>query len=422
MRNKQSLFLIFSLLMVLALSACSLSLAQDIQPPAGYQPPVYEEPEVLTGAAPVAAPNPENGRQLYAVKCEACHGATGLGDGKDSTALPNEVARIGAPNVANLASPLEWYSIILKGNIERFMPPFEASLSPADVWDVLAYVYTFGANPDVVAQGGEVFASTCAECHGPDGSGSGMPWGSKLPGFRAHGDALPGGYGQTRRPPAAGNDAHVFSNQLTADEIEAAALYVRSLTFPLAGEPVEEAAAQPTAEQPPAEDAGTEEPADATAPTGRTQRMPSSRRMTGTVTGQVTNGSGGDLPGGLEVQLEVYESFEMIYSDTTTIKADGTYQFEDVVLDPALIYITLIEMDGAFFPSAFHMGEETVGSTIDLPITYYDTTADPSDLVVSRMHAFFHFTDRAQCRSSTRSRSPTAATRWLLRNWIPSRS
>ena len=397
MRNKQSLILIFSLLIALALSACTFSLAQDVQPPAGYQPPVYEEPEVLTGAAPVAVPNPENGRQLYAEKCEACHGPSGLGDGQDSTALPNEVARIGAPNVANLASPLEWYSIILKGNIERFMPPFEASLSPSDVWDVLAYVYTFGASPDVVAQGGEVFASTCAECHGADGSGEGGGAGSSsgLPGAANFLDAermvtLSLEEMINKAATGNGNDAHIFSNQLTADEIEAAALYVRSLTFPLAGQPVEAVADQPAAEEPPAEDTGTEEPVDSTTDTP----ADAAAEDTGIVTGLVTNGSGGDLPTGLEVQLEVYESFEMIYSDTVPVKADGTYQFDDVPLDPALIYITLIEMNGTFFPSDFHMGEETVGTTIDLPITYYDSTTDPSSLAVSRLHAFFTFTDQ----------------------------
>ena len=145
MRTKSVFSLTFGLLILLALSACSLSLAQDVPPPPGYQPPVYEEPEMLTGSAPLALPNPENGRLIYAEKCEACHGVTGLGDGPQSTALPNEPARIGAANVASLASPLEWYSITLKGNIDRFMPPFEGSLSPADVWDVLAYVYTFSA-------------------------------------------------------------------------------------------------------------------------------------------------------------------------------------------------------------------------------------------------------------------------------------
>jgi hypothetical protein len=63
-------------------------------------------------------------------------------------------------------------------------------------------------------------------------------------------------------------------------------------------------------------------------------------------------------------------------------------------MDPELIYITLVEMDQAYFPSAFHMGEQTVGDTINLPITIYDVTTDTSSLNVSRLHAFFQFTSQ----------------------------
>ena len=108
----------------------------------------------------------------------------------------------------------------------------------------------------------------------------------------------------------------------------------------------------------------------------------------------MTNGSGGELLEGLEVQLEVYESFDMIFSDIVPVDPDGTYQFDDVLLDPELIYITLVELDEVFFPSAFHMGEQTVGETIDLPITIYDVTTDTSSLTVSRLHAFFQFTEQ----------------------------
>ena len=248
MRKKLFIILSFSLLAALALSACSMSLAQDVEPPPGYQPPVYEEPEMLTGAAPEAAPNPENGRLIYAQKCEACHGPSGLGDGPDSTALPNEVARLGAANVANLASPLEWYSITLQGNIDRFMPPFEASLSPADVWDLLSYVYTFSARPDVVAQGSEVFAGTCAACHGEDGSGSGMPGAANfLDAERmvllSLEDII------DKAATGNGDEGHVFSNLAGGSEIEAVALYVRSLTIPLEGEVVDVVAEEPAAEE-----------------------------------------------------------------------------------------------------------------------------------------------------------------------------
>lgn len=391
MKNRFPLYILFGLAAALILSACSLSLAGDVTPPPGYQPPVYEDPAVLTGAAPETAPNPANGQAIYAEKCEACHGDTGLGDGPDSTALPNPVAAIGSPSVANLASPLAWYSIILQGNIERFMPPFSASLSDSDVWDVLAYTYTFSADQEVVSQGAGVFENTCASCHGPDGAGGGMPGAADLTNadqmvLLSVNDII------QKIATGSGNEEHVFSTVLDAEQIEAAALYVRSLLFPLeGGEVAQQATPELTAAPAEGEDTGNESESEATpAPT----EMAAADDGLGTITGEVVNGSGGVLPEDLDVRLEVYESFELVFEDTVTADADGSYTFEGVEINPDLIYITLVELDGAFFPSAFHMGAQTVGDTIDLPITIYDTTTDISDLVISRLHIFFEFTEQ----------------------------
>ena len=387
MKNRFPLLILFGLAAALLLSACSLSLAGDVTPPPGYQPPVYEDPAVLTGAAPATAPNPANGQAIYAEKCEACHGSTGLGDGSDSTALPNPVAAIGSPSVANLASPLAWYSVILQGNIERFMPPFSASLSDQDVWDVLSYVYTFSADQEAIAQGAEVFENTCASCHGPDGTGSGMPGAADLTNadqmvLLTVNDII------QKIATGSGNEGHVFSTELDAEQIEAAALYVRSLVFPLEGwEAAQQAAPEPTSAPAEDEDPGTESEATP-APT----EVAAADDGLGTITGEVVNGSGGDLPEDLEVKLEVYQSFELVYEDSVSADADGSFTFEDVEINPDLIYITLVELDGTFFPSAFHMGDQTVGDTIDLPITIYNATTDTSDLVVSRLHVFFEFT------------------------------
>ncbi len=277
--------------------------------------------------------------------------------------------------------------MIMQGNIERFMPPFSASLSDSDVWDVLAYVYTFSADQEVVVQGAEVFENTCASCHGPDGSGSGMPGAADLTNadqmvLLSVNDIL------QKIATGSGNEEHIFSTELDAEQIEAAALYVRSLLFPLeGGEVAQQATPEPTAATTEGEDTDTEGEATP-APT----EMAAADDGLGTITGQVVNGSGGDLPDDLEVKLEVYQSFELVYEDSVEADANGDYTFEDVEIDPELIYITLVELDGVFFPSAFHMGDQTVGDTIDLPITIYDTTTDTSDLVISRLHVFFEFT------------------------------
>lgn len=391
MKKTRFVLIIFSLTLVLGVSACSLSLAQDVTPPPGYQPPVYEEPEVLTGAFPASAPNPANGEVIYQEKCLPCHGDTGLGDGPESTGLPNEVARIGADSVANLASPLEWYSITLQGNIERFMPPFSGSLNDQDVWDVLAYVYTFSADEAKVAEGTQVYAETCAACHGADGSGV-APGAANL---RDAEQMVLVSVDDIIQKVATGNGnpEHVFSTELDAAQQEAVAYYVRSLTFPLSGEAVAESTPEPTTEPTleageeagPTQEAGEDaEPTDA-APNEETKR----------IVGVVNNGSGGSLPEGLEVTLEVYENFQQVFTETTVVEEDGSYAFEDVAYFPEMIYITVVEMNGNFFPSEFHIGSESVeeSGTIELPITIYDATTDTSNLAVSRLHVFFQFTE-----------------------------
>jgi mono/diheme cytochrome c family protein len=411
--SKQIRSLSISLLAVaLLLTACNFSLAQDITPPPGYQPPVFEELELITGAAPVTAPDPANGAAIYEEKCQACHGPTGLGDGPDSTALPNAVARIGAADVVSQSSPLAWYSITLQGNIERFMPPFSGSLTSSDVWDVLAYVYTFSADAETIAAGETLFTETCAACHGPDGSGSGAPGAANL--LDAERMVLLSINDLVQKiATGSGNEGHVFSTELDAAQIEAVSLYVRSLLFPLEGqaadtepasepepevtdapdsEPTAEATAEPAGEETgdPTEEPGETEP-DGDTGTDTTEEQPVAAvdDDLGTVTGTVNNGSGGDVPAGLEVRLEVYEAFELVDTVSTTLEQDASFRFEDIEILPDRIYLTVVEKDGLFFPSNFHVGSDTAGNAIELPVTIYDTTTDTSDLAVSRLHIFF---------------------------------
>ncbi len=390
--NKNTLFIvIMSLVITLGISACSLSLAQDVTPPPGYRPPVYEEPVLLVGAFPEQEPDLENGAAIYQEKCLPCHGATGLGDGPESSGLPVEVAPIGTASIADLSSPLEWYTIVLQGNIDRFMPPFSNSLSGEDVWDVVSYVYSFSADQELAAEGAALYLETCAECHGAEGTGPVAPGAFD---FRDDEQMVLFSLDDYVQKIATGNGNpdHVFANVLDADQQKAIAAYLRSLVLPLGVQPVEVAAEEPAPS--PTEESVVDQPDDAeespTEPAAEdTQETPDHNFIQ--VTGVVENGSGGNLPESLDVTLEVYQSFELLYTDTVTAEGDGSFVFEDVILDPELIYIAVVELDGTFYPSTFHMGNEIEGESIDLPITIYDKTSDPSTLSVSRLHVFFQF-------------------------------
>lgn len=404
MKKTTLIFVFISLALALGFSACSFSLAQDVTPPPGYQPPVYTEPEQLVGNYPESAPNPALGQAIYQEKCEPCHGEAGLGDGPMSTSLPDEVARIGAAQIAIDASPLEWFSIVTVGNIARSMPPFSGSLGPADVWDVLSYVYTFGDVPDKVAQGETIFAETCAECHGADGSGA-VPGAADLTDAEHMVELSVADIAQ-QVSTGNGNQDHVFSTVLDAEQIENVAYYVRSLTFPLEGH---EVAAAPTAEpttEPTAEPTTGAEGADATAevtgePTAETtaeatldstEAAGDGMTQIGTVFGTVTHAAGEELPEGLEVTLEVYDHFDLVTEVSHPIEADGSFNFDGVLISPDRIYIAVVDIDGQFFPSEFYVAQEG-DVNIELPITIYGTTTSTENLGVSRLHVFFQFTD-----------------------------
>lgn len=384
---------LFFVLFSLVLTGCSLSLAQDIAPPPGYQSPVIEEPQLLTGAFPAQVPDLENGAAIYQEKCVDCHGETGLGDGALAAQLNGVVAQIGTDELADFSSPLEWYSIVLLGNMEKLMPPFSGSLSEQDAWDVVSYVYGWSTSEQMISEGASVYEQTCAACHGAEGQAPTAPGAFD---FRDSEQLVTLTLDSIARKIATGNGSpeHVFDGVLDAAQQKAAAAYVRSLVIPFSADPVEVAATDPTSE--PTEEPAAEEPAgEEETPADGTEATPDNL---GQVTGQVLNGSGGEVPDGLEVNLEVYratmnQSFELAYTATVPVAEDGTFVFENVDMDSSLIYFTSVEMNEMFFPSDFMMGEEIIGNTIDLPVTIYDMTSDLSQLSVSRLHVFIQLSE-----------------------------
>ena len=78
----------------------------------------------LRAALSRAGTSTENGAAIFAEKCAPCHGETGLGDGEQGIQLGVTVPAFGLPEIARPASPAQWYTIVTRGNMERFMPPF----------------------------------------------------------------------------------------------------------------------------------------------------------------------------------------------------------------------------------------------------------------------------------------------------------
>ncbi len=386
------LFLLIALTATL-LTACSFSLAEDITPPPGYRSPT--PPPTLGPLYPPATPDLANGKAIYAEKCAPCHGETGLGDGPQGKQLPVRVAALGLPEVARPASPVEWFTVVTRGNLDRFMPPF-TSLSAQERWDVVAYAMSLSVTPEQVAQGKALYEANCLECHGADGAQVEKARFDD-PERMAQRSAEALFYAITQ----GGEDMPPFAAQLSEDERWALTAYLRTFTFPEAQPVTPTATSTPASTETPSTEAlpltetppGTPLAAEATE--GVATPTPTATQGTVTVTGMVTNGSNAPLPEGLTVLLRGFVqdasgNFQVAVEQETDVSADGEFLFEGVDASTPRVFIAVTEFNGVqyFSEPVMATGEE---EEIRLPLTIYNTTTDTSALTVDRWHIFLDF-------------------------------
>ena len=94
----------------------------------------------------------KHGKAIYAEKCAACHGETGLGDGAQGIQLGVTVPAFGLAEIARPATPADWFTTVTRGRMERFMPPF-TSLNDEQRWDVVAYAMSLHISRGTGCQG-----------------------------------------------------------------------------------------------------------------------------------------------------------------------------------------------------------------------------------------------------------------------------
>lgn len=406
----KSRFILFLTITALLLSGC-VSLAEDLTPPPGYISPTAAP--TLEPAFPSTTPGAANGAAIYTEKCAPCHGETGMGEGAQSAQLPNPATALGDRNIALQASPAAWYTAVTKGNLASFMPPFN-SLSDQERWDVVSYAYSLTINEENIATGATLFAENCVLCHGKDGKGITAPVDFTDQNFMASRSAVDLALTIVN---GSANGMMAFGGDFTDDQIAALTDYLRSLTMDFTG--VDAAVAQAAPTEAPLEEAATEArvddgsataapdaeatetPVAESADQGQEQAQTESAPAEGfgTVTGTVLNGSGGEsFPSGLSVQLLGYDhdattgTFNEALFMETPLNPDGTFIFENVEMPASRAFLTSIETDALSFSS--EPGFVTEGITsLDLPLTYYETSTDASHLSVDRLHIFYDFID-----------------------------
>jgi mono/diheme cytochrome c family protein len=334
----------------------------------------------LAVAAQESPPTPADASAIFQARCANCHGATGQGDGPQAQAVGLTMPDLSAPSVMRNTTPERWFDIISNGVTGEAMPPFgDASSNPISVaerWNLVYLLYTLGTTPEQVAMGQALYAQSCTSCHGSDGAGT-----DGAPGFtdlavmaqRSQADLV-----ATMTDPAI--TAHSFD--LGEVEMWTLADYVRTFSYNYAAPAG--AAAAPTGET------GAETPASSPFTGGE-----------GVVTGKIINGTpGAAAPGDVEITLRAFD-MNAAYVDeiTTTVAADGAFQFDGidvatpVQMEPLVVYEGVSYFGDLGAPITLSPEQPQM----DVPVTVYETTQDPSHVYIERLHVVFDMaTDRAQ--------------------------
>jgi mono/diheme cytochrome c family protein len=380
------------------LSACSISLAEDITPPPGseLQPP---QQATLTAPSPsiypIVPPDLENGAKIYNMECIQCHGPRGLGDGPQATELSVPVATLGLSDFSRLFTPAEWYTVVTRGNMNKFMPPF-ANLTDRQRWDVVAYALSLSTSQEVVARGKQLYEANCISCHGINGKGDGSDaaqLSTALTDFTNQSVMAQKSTSSLYQSVSAGiaPGMPAYENDLDDNERWALVSYLRSLTFPVRETsadaypaPTQAAYPYPQVEQQPVETLSPE--------LASTTEFSSTASITGTVSVLLINGSGGAAPADVPVTLYGFDQMQNTYSETLTTGVEGVYMFTNVDMPDGRVFLAGTEYASAAYGSDM-ASVNPVNPDIALQITVYDTTTDVSKLITDRAHIFLDFSN-----------------------------
>jgi mono/diheme cytochrome c family protein len=373
---------ILILVLPLILAACSFSLAEDITPPPNYISPT--PPPTLGPLYPAQPASLERGAQIYAEKCEACHGLQGLGDGPDGKQLPVTVTALGLPQTARPASPADWYKIVSTGNIERFMPPF-TSLTDQQRWDVTAYAMSFHVPAGEIERGKTLFESNCQGCS--------TDFFKDQAGMAAISDVALVSLLKT------GNDnVTAIAGTLTDEDYYAVAAWARTLTYeaslptptpePATAAATETAATVPAGETPLATETGAAGVVETPSLTG--SETPAS--PTGTVSGKVT---GENVAAGTAIKLHILAHGqdaasgpqEILVLDST-VNADGFYSFSNVPWADGQLFYSETTYDGIVYESEMTIAEAGASKAAIADLKLHETSTDYSVLTFSQVHIF----------------------------------
>jgi mono/diheme cytochrome c family protein/uncharacterized membrane protein len=325
---------------------------------------VEEPAPVPEFEAPVDTPDPIKGQQIFTENCARCHGPDGL----------TEPMLVGAQVSSFSSAPILWYETISIGREGSEMAAFEDVLDVQSRWDVLAYIYSLSSNISELRMGKAIFDDTCSECHGTDGTGSGLNEAHMTTDFTdlTIMSMISNEYIYGAITPGIGNDIHVIEG-LDDFTRASAASFVRTLSFPY----TEEIVLQEESDEVVEEDVIEEEVEETVL-----------IDVEGIVINSVSEEPVSDHAVTLMVLNHMSVDDTVEYEGTTN--AVGEYSFSDIEVSSEAIYLVYTDYKEVTYQSDY----AGVGLDVELEvftIEVFEATTDLDNLEIETIEVFFIF-------------------------------
>lgn len=357
MRTEKQFVSWFPLMAILAvtLSGCVSQTAADSAAASSAQAPT------LAVSQPLVAPSLTDGQQLYQQYCASCHSIS------DGSAAPHLIS----VDWLKQTTPAEMYRYVTSGNSSEGMPAY-ASLTSSDRWDIVAYLLSLISPVSEVSGTQLTYQNMCSACHGATGQGEGTQalsqniqvsdWQQDPLLIDSSNETL---YEAIRSGNALGMGT--FAVMLSEAKIWALVNQVRTLSI--------QGGDQSTS-------GGNE-----TSPL-----VTDTNEGFFTLSGKVSNGSGGTLENLSAVQLDIVQNNQILYTMTTSVLADGTFQFVLVPLSSRWNYTAHINYGGVIYKSGRLLGQSIAADASENEdIVVYDPVYETSALQAESLHVLISF-------------------------------
>ncbi|HEY4720843.1 MAG TPA: c-type cytochrome, partial [Anaerolineae bacterium] len=267
-------------------------------------------------------------------------------------------------------TPEQWYNIVTNGRLDKLMPPFAGSLNVDQRWDVIVYGWTLSVPPAWIAQGKQVYAAQCVQCHGEKGKGDGPDSKGNLPDFTSFSTIVSVASGKWDQ---ALSTSHLpsFAGTVSVADQRAVIDYVRSFAYDYPSQ------SAPAATQ----------SAASTGSVTTTTSLTGTPPVPGTIVGYIVNGTAGaSTPGNLPITFYVFPGGTGNTVVTQTLQSDAQGRF--IVNNVQASHGDLVAAGTTYKDLQFHseLVPYAAQISITVPITVYESTTDASKVQIDTLH------------------------------------